>query len=247
MSDSGVVITGTTGSIGWATARMFLDSGYTVVGLDATPPTEPIPRRFRPITIDLKDHSRLKRELGTVTSDVEIGHVIAIAGGALPWEPGAQNDPLDIDPNAVIDSLEQNLITQFNTIHATLPLLRSASDIDRSITLTSSINGLSGQGMPAYSAAKAGLIGLMYALVSPLGAEGIRINVVAPGTVRTPRTESIWSQSENHFEHLIETTALGRLGTAEDVGRVYFALATMFSHVTGQVLVVDGGQMAVRR
>ena len=100
--------------------------------------------------------------------------------------------------------------------------------------------------MPAYSAAKAGLIGLMHALVSPLGAKGIRINVIAPGTIRTPRTERIWAHRPEHFQRLATGTALGRVGAPEDVGRAFLAVATLLTHVTGQVLVVDGGQMVKR-
>ena len=87
---------------------------------------------------------------------------------------------------------------------------------------------------------------MMHALVPPLGREGIRVNVVAPGTVRTPRTERIWAGDDGHWERLEASTALGRLGTPDDVARAYLALATQLTHVTGQVLVVDGGQMVKR-
>jgi NAD(P)-dependent dehydrogenase (short-subunit alcohol dehydrogenase family) len=87
----------------------------------------------------------------------------------------------------------------------------------------------------------------MRALTAPLGREGIRINVVAPGTVRTPRTERIWAHVPDHFPRLEATTALGRLASPDDVARAYLALATLLTHVTGEVLVVDGGQSTKRR
>ncbi len=99
--------------------------------------------------------------------------------------------------------------------------------------------------MPAYSAAKAGLTGLMHGLVVPLGRDGIRVNVVAPGTIRTPRTERIWGHVDGHFERLEAGTALGRLGTPEDVARAYLAVIALLTHVTGTVLVVDGGQSVI--
>jgi NAD(P)-dependent dehydrogenase (short-subunit alcohol dehydrogenase family) len=131
-------------------------------------------------------------------------------------------------------------------LHAVFPWLRQESEHDRSITFTSSFNALSGWGMPAYSAAKAGLLGMMNALVTPLGACNIRTNVVAPGTIRTPRTEKMWQHEPNHFESLERTSALARLGTPDDVADAFFAIATLLTHVTGQVLVVDGGQMVKR-
>jgi 3-oxoacyl-[acyl-carrier protein] reductase len=98
--------------------------------------------------------------------------------------------------------------------------------------------------MPAYSAAKAGLVGMMHGLVRPLGAEGIRVNTIAPGTIRTPRTERIWAHVPGHFERLADSTALGRLGEPRDVARAYRALALELTHVSGEVLVVDGGQLS---
>jgi NAD(P)-dependent dehydrogenase (short-subunit alcohol dehydrogenase family) len=73
------------------------------------------------------------------------------------------------------------------------------------------------------------------------------VNVVAPGTIRTPRTERIWAGTEGHFERLAARTATGRLGTPDDVARTFVSLAVDLLHVTGQVLVVDGGQTVKRR
>ena len=86
----------------------------------------------------------------------------------------------------------------------------------------------------------------MHALTGPLGAKGIRINVVAPGTIPTPKTSALWSAVENHYDRLLRYSALGHLGTPEDVATAIFVLATSLRHVTGQVLVVDGGQTVHR-
>jgi NAD(P)-dependent dehydrogenase (short-subunit alcohol dehydrogenase family) len=169
-------------------------------------------------------------------------HLVQIAGGALPEEPRTQHDPALLATEVFRGSLERNLTSQFITLRAALPWFRRGQDADRSVTFTSSWNALSAQGMPAYSAAKAGLIGMMHALVRPLGAEGIRCNVVAPGTIRTPRTERIWSHDPAHFDRLAASAATGRLGVPDDVASTCLALARDLAHVTGQVLVVDGGQ-----
>lgn len=175
-----------------------------------------------------------------------LAHVIGIAGGALDAEPAMQADPASLPADVFRASLEANLTTQFLVLRAALPWLRDDSTRDRSVTFTSSFNALTGCGMPAYSAAKAGLIGMMHALATPLGAEGIRVNVVAPGTVRTPRTERIWEHDPDHFVRLQAGTALGRLATPDDVARTFLAVVTLLTHVTGQVIVVDGGQMVKR-
>lgn len=78
-----------------------------------------------------------------------------------------------------------------------------------------------------------------------LGPEAIRVNAVAPGTVRTPRTEGIWRGDPGHFERLEAQAPLGRLTTPAEVGRAVCSLALDLTAVTGQVLVVDSGQSAL--
>ncbi|MEK6206475.1 MAG: SDR family oxidoreductase [Chloroflexota bacterium] len=241
-----VLVTGAAGAIGSATVNVFLRAGFRVVGFDRTPSAGELPSdRYTGFRVDLRDEVALTLAVTSATPQGELAHVIGIAGGALDGEPGVE-DLVQLEADLFRQSLEANLTTQFLVLKAVLPWLRRSPTRDRSVVLTSSFNALAGWGMPAYSAAKAGLIGMVQALTGPLGAEGIRINAVAPGTIRTPRTERIWSTSPGHFEALEKTTALGRLGDAADVARTFLALATVLTHVTGQVIVVDGGQMTKR-
>jgi NAD(P)-dependent dehydrogenase (short-subunit alcohol dehydrogenase family) len=243
-----VLVTGAAGAIGSATACAFIKAGFHVVGLDREPTVTTVlsSHQFTGLQVDLADEASTCEAVVESRSHGRLIHVVSIAGGALPEEPGTAGDPMAVTPALFRASLDANLTTQFLVLRAALPLLRSNTGEDRSVTLTSSFNALTGCGMPAYSAAKAGLIGMMHALTDPLGGDGIRINVIAPGSVRTPRTERIWQHDANHFERLEAGTALGRLGTPDDIARSFIALATLLSHVTGQVLVVDGGQMVKR-
>ncbi|MBU6424392.1 MAG: SDR family oxidoreductase [Chloroflexota bacterium] len=238
-----VLVTGAAGAIGSATVDAFLARGDSVVGLDREA-TAPRPR-YLGLRVDLADAAAADEAIARAAGLGPIAHVVAVAGGALPWEPAA-GDPGLIDVAAFRASVDANLVTQFTTLRAALSSLRASTDAHRSVAFTSSFNALGGWGMPAYSAAKAGLIGLMRALVAPLGRDGIRVNVVAPGTVRTPRTERIWAHDPSHFADLTARSALGRLATPADVAVAYVSLATVLTHVTGQVLVVDGGQMVPR-
>lgn len=242
-----VLVTGAAGAIGSATVGVFIEAGFHVVGLDRAESVASVATdHYTGYQVDLEDEATVEDTLATAESLGRLAHVIGIAGGALPGEPSLINEPFTMTTERFRASIEANLVTQFVAARASLPWLRRSGGGDRSMTFTSSFNGLTGCGMPAYSAAKAGLIGLMLAVTGPLGAEGIRVNVVAPGTVRTPRTERIWSGVPGHFERLETTTALGRLGAPDDVARVFLSLATLLNHVTGQVLVVDGGQMVKR-
>lgn len=236
------LVTGSSGAIGSATIAALAAIGYTAVGFDRVASSDGSTHQV----VELSDADAVAVAVDRVRGSGRLAHVISIAGGAAPGEPDSQRDPVRIDPRLFRASIEQNLTTHFLLLRAVLPWMREDSGDDRSIVFTSSFNALSAQGMPGYSAAKAGLIGLMNALVDPLGSEGIRVNVVAPGTIRTPRTENLYSGVPGHFERLERSTALGRLGSPADVAAVFAAL-THLRHVTGQVLVVDGGQMAIHR
>ena len=111
------------------------------------------------------------------------------------------------------------------------------------IVFTSSINGLRGKfGLANYSASKAGLIGLTRTLARELGASNIRVNAVAPGYILTDLTAKL---EPRFHEQARAETALGRLGEPEDVAElVSFLVSERARHITGEVIRVDGGQLA---
>jgi 3-oxoacyl-[acyl-carrier protein] reductase len=109
-----------------------------------------------------------------------------------------------------------------------------------SIVFVSSIVGLAGNaGQSAYSATKAGLLGLAKSLAKELGSRNIRVNAVAPGLIETAMTSEMPPAAREHY---LSTIALGRAGSPEDVAPVVTFLASDAArYVTGQTLVVDGG------
>lgn len=91
----------------------------------------------------------------------------------------------------------------------------------------------------AYSAAKAGVIGLTKALAKELGPSGIRVNCITPGLIDTPMNQE---HDEETITVLVEETPLMRIGTPEDVGGLARFLAEeSSSFITGQVIGVNGG------
>ena len=109
-----------------------------------------------------------------------------------------------------------------------------------SIVFISSIVGVAGNpGQSAYAATKAGLLGLAKSLAKELGSRNIRVNAVAPGLIETAMTAEMPGPAREHY---LNTIALKRSGTPEDVAPVVTFLASDAArYVTGQTVVVDGG------
>jgi NAD(P)-dependent dehydrogenase (short-subunit alcohol dehydrogenase family) len=116
------------------------------------------------------------------------------------------------------------------------------------IVNVASVNGLTGLGEEAYSAAKAGLINLTQNVAVRYGQRGVRANVVCPGTVRTPAWGPVLAEEPRIFERLAEWYPLGRVGEPEEVAQAVLFLASDASAwTTGVVLPVDGGLTAGMR
>ncbi|HEY4442499.1 MAG TPA: 3-oxoacyl-ACP reductase FabG [Candidatus Elarobacter sp.] len=134
--------------------------------------------------------------------------------------------------------LDVNLKSAFYLCAAVAkPMMKQRSG---AIILVSSIVGLAGNpGQSAYSASKAGLLGLAKSLAKELGSRNIRINAVAPGLIETAMTAEMPAAAREHY---LNTIALGRAGSPEDVApAVTFLASDAARYVTGQTLVVDGG------
>lgn len=115
---------------------------------------------------------------------------------------------------------------------------------DGAIVNVSSLNYLAAtDGLPHYSAAKAGLSQFTEVVASEAGRHGIRVNAVAPGSTRTPMTEGNGLLEGKMGEEFINHTPLGRIGEPEDVARVVTFLSSDYAQwVTGETISVDGGQ-----
>ena len=91
----------------------------------------------------------------------------------------------------------------------------------------------------AYSAAKAGVIGLTKALAKELAPSGITVNAIAPGLIETSMNSNIDVEALNQF---VEEIPLGRMGGADEIAQaVYFLASENADYITGQVLGINGG------
>ena len=107
-----------------------------------------------------------------------------------------------------------------------------------------SVAGLTASPLQAiYSVSKAGLIMLTKVMASELGRQGVRVNCICPGLIKTQLSEALWSNPELE-KAITEQKALGRIGTADEiVGAAIYLASDASSFTTGAVLQVDGGMV----
>ncbi len=143
-------------------------------------------------------------------------------------------------------TIATNLDAVFWACRAALPHLLETGNA--SIISTASVLGLIGsEGYAAYGAAKAGLVALMRQIATEYG-PAVRANVIAPGSIDTPRFRKVAQTMPAEFlRNLEQTIPLHRLGTAEDVAGIALFLASDLSaYTTGAVIPADGGLAALR-
>jgi meso-butanediol dehydrogenase / (S,S)-butanediol dehydrogenase / diacetyl reductase len=107
------------------------------------------------------------------------------------------------------------------------------------------VNALAYYGNEAYSAAKAGILNLTRSLAVRYGPSGVRVNAIAPGTLRTPAWEKRKEETPDVFDRVAKWYPLGRIGEPEDVaGAALFLASDEAAWISGAVLPVDGGLTA---
>ncbi|MGZ4694160.1 MAG: SDR family NAD(P)-dependent oxidoreductase [Acidimicrobiales bacterium] len=148
--------------------------------------------------------------------------------------------PLDTDPAVWREVLDVNLTGAFLGARAAA---RVMGDGGRLIFTGSVLGERPRRGLAAYSASKAGLVGLAKALALDLAPSGITVNVVAPGWFDSPLAEA-WKSNAQLSESILGHTAQRRWGSPTDLPGAYqFLVSDSAAYVTGTVLNVDGGYL----
>jgi NAD(P)-dependent dehydrogenase (short-subunit alcohol dehydrogenase family) len=180
-------------------------------------------------------------------NDVVADATLAEWGGVDVWICNAGISPilagpLRTNPSVWREILEVNLTGAFLGARAAARVMR---DCGRLIFTGSVLGERPREGLAAYSASKAGLVGLAKGLALDLAPSGITVNVVAPGWFDSPLAER-WKNSPDLEAGVLGHTAQRRWGASTDLAGAYLFLASDASaFVTGTVLNVDGGYLLV--
>ncbi len=246
-----VLITGSGIGIGAATARAFAGAGYRVVVTDV------LGDEGQKVVSEIEDRGgEAEYHHLDVTSTEEVERVVSEAEerygplGCVVANAGiAHRVPLtELTDEKWDHTHEIDLKGVLRVCRAAAPGMREAKR--GSMIAVSSIMGVAygWDEHVQYSAAKAGVVGLVRALAVELARDGIKVNGIAPGYIRTAQ-----ALSEEHslgpqgLEEAAEFIPMGRVGEPEDIAEVIVFLASDAArYLTGQVVVVDGGLLVGR-
>jgi 3-oxoacyl-[acyl-carrier protein] reductase len=244
------IVSGAAHGIGRAICVALAQEGAAVWGCDVRGPeleetrraVDAVAREARAAVVDVRSADEVAAFAARAERDTgRIDVLVNTAGGVAGQVMRPVEEVSDADWRVIF---EINLDGAFHFTRAVAPVMKRAgrgaivnisSGAGRSYSLT---------GIQAYASAKAGLIGFTRQTARELGAHGIRVNCVAPGFVRSnPASEAQWhAMGEAGQRRLVESIALRRIGTPEDIARaVVFFCSDDAGYVTGQTISVDGG------
>lgn len=227
------IITGGSAGIGRAIAQQLLDQGREVVSIDVQPSGLAHPK-LRHVRVDLSDTEATRRAAAEIARDHAVTTVIHNAGVI---RPALLSDVKVQDLNALANL---HVSAAVLLVQAALPTMRSAR-FGR-IVLVSSRAVLGLPKRTSYSATKAAMLGLARTWALELAPDGITVNVVAPGPIKTANFHGEIPEGSPQVDRVIQSIPVKRLGQPEDVARaVMFFADRDAGFVTGQVLYVCGG------
>lgn len=245
------IVTGAADGIGWATAQQLVKEGYRVALLDmrseaALARVAELGPSHIAVTCDVTSVSSVTAAIANVVA--RFGHIDVLVNNAgISDQTGST---VEQNVEAFDRVLAVHLRGCFLMSQSVAKVMLAASPIPGkgrgSIVNLGSIASLTGLPMRnAYSAAKAGILGLTRAMASEWARSGIRVNAVAPGYVRTALVAELERTGVVDAKRIAHRTPLGRMAEPAEIAEaIVFLASNRSSYITGVVLPVDGGWTA---
>lgn len=241
--DRVAVVTGGGSGIGRAVAQRLASEGASVAILDASEAgareTVALPKfdrgRSMALALDVRDAAAVARCMAAAATRLGGIDILVNCAGIYPRarvEAMAEETWDDV--------LDVNLKGTYLCCKAALPYLR-ARNRAKVVNIASVGALVAAPGQSAYCASKAGVLGFTRAFALEVASDGICVNAVCPGTVRTGMTEAFFSR-EGVRERLESSIPLGYIASAADIaGPIAFLCSEDANYLTGQSIVIDGG------
>jgi len=236
-----VVVTGGTRGIGKGIASVFARNGAKVLITGRDSETGLAAADELPGEVTFLEAETARREdcrRMAAIAQARLGGIDVVCANAGIFPDSRLEDLSEDDLDRV---LAVNLKGTILAVQACLPALKRSGR--GRVILTSSITGpITGfPGWTHYGASKAGQLGFMRTAAIELASSGITVNAVLPGNIAT---EGLASLGEDYAAGMTAAIPLGRLGSVDDIGYAALFLATdEAAYITGQTIVVDGGQV----
>lgn len=238
-------VTGGTRGIGLGIATALARSGYAVCitgrggssvvsGREALVAAVP-GADVSAVAVDVTDPESVARALAEFAAYAGGIDVVCPNAGIFP-----QTALAELSEDEFRSVLDTNVVGTFSTIKAAVPYLKEsrAGRVIMTSSITGSLTGFTG--WSHYGASKAAQLGMMRTLAIELAPWNITVNAVLPGNIMT---EGLSDLGQDYIDSMAQAVPLGRLGLPEEIGAaVAFFASPEAGYVTGQTIIVDGGQ-----
>lgn len=228
------LVTGGASGIGAATVELLRSRGVTVVAADlrAGDGVE---------ALDVTDEVAVDALVATIVERYGRLDLAANVAGT----PGVYANVADSSTDVWRSTMAVNLDGVYFCVRAELRAMRAAGG-GSIVNVASSAGRMGVPGLAAYSASKHGVIGLTKSAALEVAREGIRVNAVLPGSVRTPMLRGFVGGDESLLERMGQRAPMGRLGEPDEIAEaIVWLLSDAARFVTGNTLAPDGGVAAI--